>query len=404
MDRMKKIIIFFIVLFCFSYFLIHPTDRAVLMNNTIKDIEACKGKLKLKLIRVWGEDEEEDVNKLFYTPSSVVVDDNQFVYICDWHNNCIKIFEPTGKYLRTIGRKGRGPGDIYAPKLIALSTVNDILVYEWGGRRFQWFSSQGKSKRILKYNSIVSWFGITSLNEIAVYDSYKTFTHKKLITIINNNGKALKEVGVYHGKSENYISSEKLKFSIDKNDCIHAANVGTPVIRKYSPDGRLLMVITFETPFEIPVEITLNPAGDEIERKEKVEIKDDIKIVETSRGVSIQKKNKNTYKKGICIGIGIDDCYRIFIVSRRRKLTNKEEEGTTISGTVSWINREKVNYDMVEKNDFNHMLVFDSNGKIIAESTMTTLCDDIYISGNRIFIIDGLINQRVMEYEITFYQ
>jgi len=56
----------------------------------------------------------------------------------------------------------------------------------------------------------------------------------------------------------------------------------------------------------------------------------------------------------------------------------------------------------VEKNDFNHILVFDSNGKIIAESPMTTLCDDIYISNNRIFVIDGLCNQRILEYEMIF--
>ena len=133
-------------MFWFSCFFVNAADRAVLVHNTLQDIENCKGKLQLKLIRIWGGDEEEDENKFFQTPTSVAVDDNQSIYICDFHNHCVKVFSNTGDYLRTIGRRGQGPGDMYAPNYISFSPGGDLLVCDFGNRRIQWFNSQGKSK------------------------------------------------------------------------------------------------------------------------------------------------------------------------------------------------------------------------------------------------------------------
>jgi hypothetical protein len=133
-DKMNKVFAFFLVVFCFSCCFIHAADRAVLVHNTTRDIENCKGKLQLKLIRIWGGHEEEDENKFFETPISVSVDDRQLVYICDCHIHCVKAFSNTGKYVRTIGRKGQGPGDLYGPTYITLSPGGDLLVNETGNQ------------------------------------------------------------------------------------------------------------------------------------------------------------------------------------------------------------------------------------------------------------------------------
>jgi DNA-binding beta-propeller fold protein YncE len=374
-----------------------------MVHNTLQNIVDCKGKLQLKLIRVWGGYEEEDENKFFYTPGSVAVDDNQLVYICDWHNHCVKVFNNNGNYVRTIGRKGQGPQDLYGPNYITFSPGGDLLVYELGNRRLQWFSPDGKNKHILKNINAINWIGFVSVNEIAVYSHLKTFNDRKLISIMDNKGKILREIGKYHDKSKNFILSERLFFTVDEDNNLYAANMGTPVIRKYSPDGKLIRVITFDTPFDIPVEITLNASGDEIERKEEIGSEDDVKITRSSKGLSIQyKENKEKRRYDICMGIQVDSQNKIFIVTRRRDLTEKEAFGTAISGTIAMLNRSRINYDIVENIDCNHILVFDSKGKIIAESPMTTICDNIYIFKNKIFIIDALLNQRVLEYEMVF--
>jgi predicted ABC-class ATPase len=78
-----------------------------------------------------------------------------------------------------------------------------------------------------------------------------------------------------------------LRFSIDKQGNIYAANTKTPVIRKYSPGGKMLTAITFETPLDIPVEITLNKTGDEIERKEEAYNEDKVKIIRMEKGSEV---------------------------------------------------------------------------------------------------------------------
>lgn len=403
---MKKNFTYFftVIIFFFQCYFIKTADRAVLVYNTLQDIENCKGKLQLKLIRVWGGDKEKDENKFFKTPISIAVDGDQLVYICDCHRHCIKVFSNTGKYVRTIGQKGQGPGDLYGPEYITFSTMGDLWVNDGGNRRIQLFSPDGKSKHISKQINYIDWIGILSENEIAVYDHLKTFQNRKLISIMNNKGKVLREIGEYHDTAKNFFESERLHFSLDEEGNLYAANNGTPVIRKYSADGKLMRVITFDTPFDIPVEITLNSSGDEIERKEEIESEDNVKITRSSRGIAIKyNKNKSQWKFWTCMGLGIDSKNRIYTVKRRRILTEKEEYAKAVYGSfTSGINRSRVNYDIVETNDFNHILVFDANGKIIAESPLTTLCDDIYIHDNRIFIIDGVCNQRVMEYEMVF--
>jgi len=403
---MSKTLAFLVSGFCFSFFFLKAADRAVLVHNSLQDIENCKDKLQLKLIRVWGGDEEEDENKFFETPVSVAVDSDQLVYICDFHNHCVKVFSNSGDYMRTIGRRGQGPGDMYAPNYITLSPNGDLLVSDLGNGRIQWFNNQGKSKHILKHKEIIDWLGVIPGNEIAVYCHSITFKQRKLITIMDDNGKILREIGQYHDNAKNFISSERLYFSIDKYGCIYASNISTPVIRKYSPGGRMLKVITFGTPFEIPVEITLNKTGDEIEREEETYKDDKIKVIRKEGGISIQHNENNKRPKyAVCSGIGIDSQNRIYIVSQRRKLTKKERSGTFIYGPFTeHIKRDRLDYTVVENIDVNRLMVFDENGKIIAHCTMTTFCHGIYIYNNRIFVVDGYYNQRVLEYEMVFKQ
>jgi hypothetical protein len=155
---MFKKIAFFLIVLCSQYLFVHAADRAVLVHNTLHDIESCKDKLQLKLIRVWGGEEEEDENKFFKTPYSVAVEHNQLIYICDIHNHFVKVFSNSGDYVRTIGRRGQGPGDLYGPNYITFIPGGDLLVYEMGNRRIQWFSSNGKSKHILKHIEFITGF------------------------------------------------------------------------------------------------------------------------------------------------------------------------------------------------------------------------------------------------------
>jgi hypothetical protein len=248
------------------------------------------------------------------------------------------------------------------------------------------------------------WIEVTSKNEIAFHDDMRTFSDKKLVFIYDDNGKIIREIGRYHDKSRSYLAAEKLSFSMDANDNIYAANRHTPVIRKYSPGGKLLMAITFAPPFGETVEVSLNSRGDEIEKKDEggdvnVEVRGN------AGGVTIQANNREDkrWRRVGIVEIETDSQNRIYIVTMRRPETEKKSSWSSVSGSYEkGLNREKVNFDIVKNIDINRLLVFNPEGRVIAEAPMTTLCDGMYISDNNIFIIDGFLNQRILEYEMSF--
>lgn len=384
--------------------LLDAADRAVLVHNSLKDINACQGKLKLKPVRVWGGDKEEDENKFFKTPISVAMDKNNLLYICDMHNNCIKVFESvSGKYIRTLGKHGKGPGDLYGPSATAFSSGGDLWVGEWYGYRIQLFSPEGKSKKIIKSKDRPIWIGITSKDDMAIYYHDRAIKTGKLIAIFNTDGKELKDIGTYHDKSKNYMDSIKLAFAMDDNDNIYASYMSIPIIRKYSPDGILLLAIIFEYPFETePVEITLNAESNEINIMRENEIFSQVQ--KNKRGVTIQAIiNKGKPRMGAHV-IGTDSQKRIYAVTLKRYPSQKEMMATAITGGPNALNRDRVNYDIVENIDIYRLLVFSPEGKVLAEAQLKGYCDAMYINGNRLFIVDGYLNQRVLEYEMTFEQ
>lgn len=403
---MAKIIALIFMSIIFFLCLTGDEDRrAVLVHNSRQEIDACKGKLKLELIRVWGGDKEEDENKFFKTPKDITTDKNKrLVYICDQHAHCIKVFKDSAEYIRTIGQKGKGPGDTYAPSTIALSPGGDLVVYEYGGNRIQRFGPDAKSKRIIETDISTRWVTVTSKDELVIYDPDKTFTSRKLVSICDNKGKIIREIGRYQDKSSIADESDKLIFSIDESDNIYAAYKCTPVIRRYSPGGRLMLAIIFEPPFKIPpVEIRLNAAGDELELVESGNSAETGRVNQNKGGVVIQKVKKEGIRRiRLFEGIGIDSQNRVYIVTRKRLLTEKEALATGVGWTPDFMMRENIDFNIVDRIDAFRLLVFNPEGKIVAEAQLTTFCDGIHISGDRIFIVDGILNQRILEYKMRF--
>jgi hypothetical protein len=393
---MRIIRIIVLVVFCIDCFFSFSYGKAVLVHNSMKEIEACKGKLKLKLIRTWGGDEEQDENKFFNTPGNVVVGTNNLVYISDQYRHCIKVFDSSGKYLRTIGRLGKGPGDLFGPTSMSIAPGGNLWVCEFSGMRIQCFNPAGKSIYIIKTKDYPWWVGVNSKNEIALYTHQRTFETGKLLAFYNSKGDVIREIGRYTNNSKKYDESERVIFSLDSTDNVYAVCLWTPVIRKYAPDGTLEMAITYDTIFDVPVKITLTPGGDEIDCKWE----NDMKGVEVTRKGEAFTVIKN--KESVLSGITIDTQKRIYIVTRRRMLSEKEKRAFMISGDSHILNRKQIDYSIAENPDCQRLLVLNSDGKVIAEAPIKTVCERMFINGNRIFIVDGLYNQRILEYEMTF--
>jgi hypothetical protein len=62
------------------------------------------------VIEEWG-DEGDDVRPFLANPSAVTIGDENQIYVLDAGNHRIVLFSTEGRFLRTIGRAGQGPGE-----------------------------------------------------------------------------------------------------------------------------------------------------------------------------------------------------------------------------------------------------------------------------------------------------
>jgi len=75
------------------------------------------------------------------------VDESGNMYILDAAAPNIRVFDKKGNYIKTIGRKGQGPGEMLSPRSIQLTPQNEIMIYDLRNSRFSFYSLAGEFLR-----------------------------------------------------------------------------------------------------------------------------------------------------------------------------------------------------------------------------------------------------------------
>jgi len=90
---------------------------------------------------------EEDEGFTFQDITHIVVDDDENIYVSDSKAAFIKVFDKSGNYLRTIGKKGQGPGEFLYPFEILVMPQGELMVNDLYQLRVHFFSLDGKYLR-----------------------------------------------------------------------------------------------------------------------------------------------------------------------------------------------------------------------------------------------------------------
>lgn len=88
----------------------------------------------------------------------IVADAAGRVYVADAGERSVRVFEVDGRFVRTIGRPGRGPGEFVEPKGLAL-VRNELFIYDPRERRLAVFDTGGIFLR--QHTIPVTSFGLT---------------------------------------------------------------------------------------------------------------------------------------------------------------------------------------------------------------------------------------------------
>lgn len=84
---------------------------------------------------------------MFSRIDGIDVDNYENIYVLNNKTPHIRVFDKNGEFIKTIGRKGQGPGEIQSPRHIQITPQEEVMVFDSNTRRLAFFSLDGKYLR-----------------------------------------------------------------------------------------------------------------------------------------------------------------------------------------------------------------------------------------------------------------
>jgi len=101
-----------------------------------------------------GEEEGRE-EYMFSRLIGIAVDKEERIYVLDSKEAHIKVFDKNGDYVRTVGKKGLGPGEMSLPFSICITSQNEIMVQDLNSHRIMFFSLDGRFIKSLSTAKII---------------------------------------------------------------------------------------------------------------------------------------------------------------------------------------------------------------------------------------------------------
>lgn len=361
----QKLVLFtmFLLYICFQL-----QGELKIIENSLDKIDISRDKIKLIPVRVWGEDDTEDINQVFRFPSDVQINTKNQVFILDSANHRIQVFDESRKFIRTISQKGEGPGDTMMPGKMALTKSNDIVIADLFNFRIQVLDPVGKYIHSFRTGeSMPSNFALSPKDEVLLYLPKKNDECKWGVSLFDLKGNLLNDICTFPCIAGTN-AKEPLFSLVDNKGNIVIAYLRVPLFQRFSSNGKLLMTTSFEPP--VKASTFRLPHGSPVPV------------------ISVNKDKKGHPVLAAC---NVDGSGRMFLVVYNRPRQKQDKFYMTGIG-------QRMPKEFPEKTDLFRLFVFDSKGKIIASKILSVYCDHICIYGNRLFIIDTYRLMKIHEY------
>lgn len=371
---------------CFFIFILSCSFSSYSQRITYKDgIKYVENKnpvnkdtlrIGLKFVRKNGGLNAVTDETILYYPVSIVLDNEDNIFILDRGGPDVKIFDSNGRFFRKFGRQGEGPGEFLLPITIDIDGDGNAYVTDIKAHHITVFSPKGEYIRKI-HPRVSNWlpeFKVTKTKKLicgtgiglTYYPDGSNYI-EPIMKMYDQEGKLYKEFGniKYYEDQTICKTANAVLFSIDEEDNIYVAYCFQNRIEQYSSQGQLLMFITRKLNFK-PSE---NP-------KSIKEIHED----GTVGGVSLPILNI------VSCGIGTDYKNRIWVMTFTRQPKYRYiadiEDGETNYAKLEVFNNEGLLTDVISLNE-----------------DFAAQMNCLYIKGKRLFLIDNN-DASIREYRI----
>jgi len=133
-------------------------ERLVVIRNGKKPAPEAKAELVLKEEFTIGTEAAPLIVTL-EDPTYIAVGDDGLIYVADRKAVQVKVFGPNGKFLRSIGKQGQGPGEVGGIRDFSFTPSREILVNDTRSKRLHYFTLEGKFLRTVPAPSTIGFEG-----------------------------------------------------------------------------------------------------------------------------------------------------------------------------------------------------------------------------------------------------
>lgn len=370
-----------------------PSAQRIENENGVRVVHNVKGgdwagnpKVSLELIRTIGDIDTNDENQAFSSPRDMAVDDAGRIYILDGGNQRIQVFGPDGRYVRTIGRKGQGPGEFASPNSIDIDAAGRLYVLDDRQKRIQVFTKEGEVEKSIRtpaglgidrFRLLGSGaFAIRAYVGFGMTGAPKQKTLPKLVKLLDPDLQARLEFGdpLDYGDEITNTALNSCDFTVNDSDDIFVCFANQNRLEKYSHEGQLLW-----------------RADRELNYSTKIIQKGEQKITPNSATYIAPKFNR------VSAGISADDKGRAWVVTYDRQIKKEEIVTTVTSGSPSGETRKTEGNTDLRTTDMFKLEVFGPDGVLLGEIPLTHFVDMIWIHKDRLFLLD-------IDRGVTFYE
>ncbi|MFC1564936.1 NHL repeat-containing protein [candidate division KSB1 bacterium] len=205
-------------------------------------------KVDLGFVRKYGELESGNENLQLYRPMDVAVDSKGDIYILDSGNFRVQKFTSDGEFILSFGNKGQGPGELSAPFGMDTDENDNIYIADYTNQVIHVFDMNGNFVRGIKPGKGLMPKSLLFidpekiiLNSQGLSDPEK-LESEKLVKIINNSGEITGEFGErkqFEDEMLQFIGNEVF-FALDGDNNIYISYMMQNRIEKYNSEGNMI--------------------------------------------------------------------------------------------------------------------------------------------------------------------
>lgn len=219
---------------------------------------------------------EGDEYDMLSFPNDLEVDADGNIYVMDWQQDYIRAYDNEGRYMRTMARKGRGPGEFESPAYFKISIDGKLVLHGARHRQLDILDLAGNHLSGFKLTGICSgleldgknhiYYQKTSYNTVNLTGAEQRIERTKTICRTDLDGKNPFIFGNFRGeimsrKKTNAVSSSSVRYRdayttvwvVDSRGRLYAGYNEHYQMSVYDPDGKLIFKFGREfTPLKKP--------------------------------------------------------------------------------------------------------------------------------------------------------